>query len=229
LEPTNQWYAIAKIAGIKMCQAYRRQYACGFIAAMPTNLYGPLDNFDLLSSHVVPALLVKAHRTKLAAAPNLQVWGTGTARREFLHIDELADAAVHLMKCYSDEVPVNVGSCVDVTIRELAQVICRVVGFDGELVFDSSKPDAVRRENYSTWVSSTRWAGGRRPCLRKAWRTPIVGICKMSKPCDSCLLRVADVKIISAAAGGAAQREQRTRVQWVLGNLNPCAVIAEML
>jgi GDP-L-fucose synthase len=146
LEPTNQWYAIAKIAGIKMCQAYRRQYGCDFIAAMPTNLYGPGDNFDLHSSHVVPALMVKAHHAKVARAANLQVWGTGTVKREFLHADELADAAVHLMKCYSDEVHVNVGSGVDVTIRELAQIICQVVGFDGELVFDPSKPDGAPRK-----------------------------------------------------------------------------------
>ena len=146
LEPTNQWYAIAKIAGIKMCQAYRRQYGCDFIAAMPTNLYGPGDNFDLQSSHVAPALMVKAHRAKLAKSLNMQVWGSGAVKREFLHVDDLADAAVHLMKCYSDELHVNVGSGVDVTIRELAQVICQVVDFDGELIFDPSKPDGAPRK-----------------------------------------------------------------------------------
>jgi len=146
LEPTSQWYAIAKIAGIKMCQAYRRQYGCDFICAMPTNLYGPGDNFDLQSSHVVPALLVKAHRAKLAGAAKMQVWGSGTAMREFLHVDDLADAAVHLMKVYSSELHVNVGIGEDVSIGELAQVVCRVVGFDGELAFDSSKPDGAPRK-----------------------------------------------------------------------------------
>ena len=146
LEPTNQWYAIAKIAGIKMCQAYRRQYGCDYICAMPTNLYGPGDNFDLQASHVAPALLVKAHHAKLAGASKMQVWGTGTVRREFLHVGDLADAVVHLMKRYSDEMHVNVGSGEDVTIRELAEVVCRVVGFEGELAFDSSKPDGAPRK-----------------------------------------------------------------------------------
>ena len=120
LEPTNQWYAIAKIAGIKLGQAYRRQYGCDFISAMPTNLYGPGDNFDLMQSHVVPALIVKAHDAKLASASHIDVWGTGTVRREFLHVDDAADGMVYLMKNYSDEEIVNLGPGDDVPIRELA-------------------------------------------------------------------------------------------------------------
>ena len=143
LEPTNQWYAIAKIVGLKMCQAYRRQYGCDFICAMPTNLYGPGDNFDLHSSHVAPALLVKAHQARLVGASTLRVWGTGTAKREFLHVDDLADALVHLIKVYSGELHVNVGVGEEVSIRELAQMIRAVVGFGGELEFDSSKPDGA--------------------------------------------------------------------------------------
>jgi len=146
LEPTNQWYAIAKIAGIRMCQAYRRQYGCDFISAMPTNLYGPCDNFDLQSSHVAPALMVKAHQAKVAGADKMEVWGSGKAMREFLHVDDLADGVVHLMKVYSDDSHVNVGTGEDVTIRELAEFICKVVGFDGELAFDASKPDGTPRK-----------------------------------------------------------------------------------
>ena len=146
LEPTNQWYAIAKIAGIKMCQAYRRQYGCDFISAMPTNLYGPGDNFDLQSSHVVPALMVKAHQAKIAGESKMEVWGSGTVKREFLHVDDLADGVVHLMKVYSDEMHVNVGTGEDVTIRELAELICQVVAFEGELTFDAGKPDGAPRK-----------------------------------------------------------------------------------
>ena len=146
LEPTNQWYAIAKIAGIKMCQAYRRQYGCDFISAMPTNLYGPGDNFDLQSSHVVPALMVKAHQAKMAGESKMEVWGSGTVKREFLHVDDLADGVVHLMKVYSDEEHVNVGTGEDVTIRKLAELICQVVAFEGELAFDAGKPDGAPRK-----------------------------------------------------------------------------------
>ncbi|MFT5445139.1 MAG: GDP-L-fucose synthase [Gammaproteobacteria bacterium] len=146
LEPTNQWYAIAKIAGIKMCQAYRRQYGCDFVSAMPTNLYGPGDNFDLQTSHVVPALMAKAHQAQATNAPKMQVWGTGAVKREFLHVDDLADAVVHLMKVYSGDVHVNIGTGQDVTIRELAEIICEVVGYKGELAFDSSKPDGTPRK-----------------------------------------------------------------------------------
>ena len=146
LEPTNEWYAIAKIAGIKLCQAYRRQYGCEFIAAQPTNLYGPGDNYDLESSHVLPALLRKAHEAKLAGAAELVVWGSGSPRREFLHVDDLADAVVHLAKFYSDEEHVNVGSGAEVTIKELAELVCETVGFQGHLRFDVSKPDGTPRK-----------------------------------------------------------------------------------
>jgi GDP-L-fucose synthase len=146
LEPTNEWYAIAKIAGIKMCQAYRRQYGCDYISAMPTNLYGPQDNYDLMSSHVVPALLVKAHQAKLRNAPELEVWGTGTPRREFMYVDDLADALVFLMSNYSGDEHVNVGVGTDVTIKELAETVMRVVDYQGEIRFDSSKPDGTPRK-----------------------------------------------------------------------------------
>jgi len=146
LEPTNEWYAIAKIAGIKLCQAYRRQHDCDFVSGMPTNLYGPGDNFDLASSHVLPALIRKAHEAKLAGAPSIEIWGTGTPRREFLHVDDCADACVFLMKGYSDESHVNIGSGSDVTIRELTQMVCNAVGFSGDIVRDESKPDGTPRK-----------------------------------------------------------------------------------
>ncbi|AMS30281.1 hypothetical protein AEM38_13815 [Hyphomonadaceae bacterium UKL13-1] len=146
LEPTNEWYAIAKIAGIKLCQAYRRQYGCDFIAAQPTNLYGPGDNYDLESSHVLPALLRKAHEAKLRGASELVVWGSGSPRREFLHVDDLADAVVHLAKIYSDEEHVNVGSGAEATIKELAELVCETVGYQGALRFDVSKPDGTPRK-----------------------------------------------------------------------------------
>ena len=144
LEPTNEWYAIAKIAGIKLAQAYRKQHGCDFISAMPTNLYGIGDNFDLNSSHVMPALIRKAHEAKLAGADSITIWGTGTPRREFLNADDCADACVFLMKTYSDFEHVNVGSGEDVTILELAQLVCEVVGFEGEIIADTSKPDGTR-------------------------------------------------------------------------------------
>ena len=146
LEPTNEWYAIAKIAGIKLCQAYRRQYGCDFIAAQPTNLYGPGDNYDLETSHVLPALLRKAHEAKVSGAASLTVWGSGAPRREFLHVDDLADAVVFLAKSYSGEEQVNVGSGEEVTIRQLAQLVCEAVGFDGALTFDASRPDGTPRK-----------------------------------------------------------------------------------
>jgi GDP-L-fucose synthase len=146
LEPTNEWYAIAKIAGIEMCRAYRRQYGCDFISAMPTNLYGPEDNFDLESSHVVPALMAKAHQAKVAGADAITVWGSGRPRRELLYVDDLADALVHLMKAYSDEPHVNVGTGTDVTIDELARTVCEVVGFRGERRYDAGKPDGAPRK-----------------------------------------------------------------------------------
>ena len=146
LEPTNQWYAIAKIAGIKLAQAYRQQHGCDFISAMPTNLYGPGDNFDLRTSHVMPALIRKAHEAKCANADTLEIWGTGTPRREFLHVDDAADACVFLMKEYSENEHVNVGSGTDIAIYELAQMISEVVGFEGGITCDDSKPDGTPRK-----------------------------------------------------------------------------------
>ncbi len=146
LEPTNEWYAIAKIAGIKLCQAYRKQYGCDFVSAMPTNLYGPGDNYDLATSHVIPALIRKAHEAKLRGDPEMTIWGTGTPRREFLHVDDCADALVHLMKFYSAPEHINVGSGHDVTILELARLVCDVVGFKGEIACDRSKPDGTPRK-----------------------------------------------------------------------------------
>jgi GDP-L-fucose synthase len=146
LEPTNEWYAIAKIAGIKMCQAYRRQYGCDFVSAMPTNLYGPGDNFDLLQSHVVPALLAKAHAAKVQRAESLEVWGTGRALREFLYVDDAADGIVFLMQHYSDEPIVNLGTGIETSIAELAELVCRTVGFQGRIRFDASRPDGTPRK-----------------------------------------------------------------------------------
>ncbi len=146
LEETNQWYAIAKIAGIKLCQAYRKQHGADFISAMPTNLYGPGDNFDLASSHVMPALMRKAHEAKLAGAEEIVVWGTGTPRREFLHVDDCADAIVHLAKTYSDETHVNIGSGDDVTILELTRLVAETVGFNGRIAHDLTKPDGTPRK-----------------------------------------------------------------------------------
>jgi GDP-L-fucose synthase len=146
LEPTNQWYAVAKIAGIKQCQAYRRQYGFDAISLMPTNLYGPGDNFSLENSHVLPALIRKFHEAKVAGAESVTVWGTGTPRREFLHVDDLADAVVFLMETYSDEEIVNVGVGEDLSIRELAELIRGTVGFEGDLVFDPRQPDGTPRK-----------------------------------------------------------------------------------
>ena len=146
LESTNEWYAIAKIAGLKMCQAYRRQYGFDAICAMPTNLYGPGDNFNLRSSHVLPALIRKFHEAKEAGALEVEIWGTGTPRREFLHVDDLADACIYLMQKYSDEKPVNIGWGTDVSIAELAAMVARIVGFDGALRFNTSMPDGTPRK-----------------------------------------------------------------------------------
>lgn len=146
LEPTNEWYAIAKIAGIKLVQAYRKQYGRDWISAMPTNLYGPGDNYDLNTSHVLPALLRKFHEAKVNGAPSVTLWGTGTPLREFLHADDLADALVFLLKEYSADDHINVGSGVEVSIRELAETIAEVVGYEAELVFDTTKPDGTPRK-----------------------------------------------------------------------------------
>ncbi len=146
LEPTNQWYAVAKIAGLKMAEAYREQYGFSAISLMPTNLYGPGDNFDLTSSHVLPALLRKFHEAKLTNAPSVSIWGSGTPRREFLHVDDLAAAAVLFMETYDSPEIVNVGTGADVTIRELAELLASITGFQGELAFDSTKPDGTPRK-----------------------------------------------------------------------------------
>lgn len=146
LEPTNEWYAVAKIAGIKMAQAYRRQYGFNTISLMPTNLYGPGDNFDLETSHVIPALIRKFHEAKERGESRVVVWGTGKPRREFLHVDDLADATVFLMQRYDGEAFVNVGVGQDISIRDLAELIREVVGFEGEIRFDTSKPDGTPRK-----------------------------------------------------------------------------------
>ncbi|MDQ2711840.1 MAG: GDP-L-fucose synthase [Acidobacteriota bacterium] len=167
LEPSNEWYAVAKIAGIKLCQAYRAQYNFPAISLMPTNLYGPGDNFDLETSHVLPALIRKFHEARLENRPEVVVWGTGSPRREFLHVDDLASAAVFLMEKYDDPAIVNVGVGEDVTIAELAQIVARTAGFSGKLVFDTSKPDGTPRKLLDVsrlkalgWESSIPLEGG---------------------------------------------------------------------
>ncbi len=143
LEPTNEWYAIAKIAGLKLCQAYRRQYGCDFVSVMPTNLYGPNDNFDLESGHVLAALLAKTDAALKEGRKIVEIWGSGRPRREFLYVDDLADAAVFLMKTWSEEEPINIGAGSDLTILELARLIADIVGFKGRFAFDPSKPDGT--------------------------------------------------------------------------------------
>jgi GDP-L-fucose synthase len=146
LEPTNEPYAVAKIAGIKLCQAYRKQYGCDFISAMPTNLYGPNDNFDLASSHVLPALIRKFHDAKAEGRGEVTIWGTGSPRREFLHVDDLADACLFLMRCYDESEHINVGTGEDLTIRELAEMVRDIVHPGAKLVFDASKPDGTPKK-----------------------------------------------------------------------------------
>jgi GDP-L-fucose synthase len=159
LEPTNDAYAIAKIAGIRLCQAYAQEYGRCFINAMPTNLYGPGDNFDLQSSHVLPALMRKVHEAKLASASEVMVWGTGTPRREFLHVDDLANACRYLIENYDKPEIVNIGCGEDVSIRELAELICEVIGFQGALVFDTTKPDGTPRKLLDvTRLKSMGWS-----------------------------------------------------------------------
>jgi GDP-L-fucose synthase len=150
LEPTNEWYAIAKIAGLKMCQAYRREFGFNAISLMPTNLYGPGDNFDLQNSHVLPALIRRFHEAKLRGDETMTIWGTGTPRREFLHVDDLADAVIYLLKNYDDEPIVNIGWGEDVTIRELAELVMAASGYRGRLAFDPSKPDGTPRKLLDT-------------------------------------------------------------------------------
>lgn len=167
LEPTNAAYAIAKIAGIALCQSYAKQFNARFISAMPTNLYGPGDNFDLQSSHVIPALIRKFHEAKVSSAPSVVVWGTGEPRREFLYVDDLADACVLLMQRYEETAPINIGVGEDIPVAELARLIGRVVGYAGEIRYDSSKPDGTPRKlldvgkiNALGWVATTKlWEG----------------------------------------------------------------------
>jgi GDP-L-fucose synthase len=146
LEPTNEWYAIAEIAGVKMCQAYRRQYGFNAISLMPTNLYGPGDNFDLQESHVLPALIRRFHEAKNRGDDSVTVWGTGTPRREFLHVDDLADAIVYFLRTYDEDSPVNIGWGEDVTVKELAEVVMSAIGYRGRLIFDTTKPDGTPRK-----------------------------------------------------------------------------------
>jgi GDP-L-fucose synthase len=162
LEPTNEWYAIAKIAGIKLCQAYRRQYGCDFISAMPTNLYGPGDNYDLESGHVAAAMQVKVHRAIVTGASHVDIWGTGRPRREFLYVDDLADALVFTMKRYSDEPHLNVGTGTDMSIRGLGMLVAKVAGYKGGFAYDRSKPDGMPRKVMDAsrlkalgWVATT--------------------------------------------------------------------------
>ncbi|MGE0278595.1 MAG: GDP-L-fucose synthase family protein [Nitrospiraceae bacterium] len=158
LEPTNEWYAVAKIAGIKLCQAYRRQHGCNFISAMPTNLYGPNDNFDLNTSHVMPALIRKFHEAKVDGAESVTLWGTGKPLREFLHVDDCAEACLFLMEKYDEEEIVNIGTGADLSILELAEVISEVIGYTGKLTFDSTKPDGTPRKLVDTTkINSLGW------------------------------------------------------------------------
>jgi GDP-L-fucose synthase len=174
LEPTNEWYAVAKIAGIKLCQAYRRQYGCDFISAMPTNLFGLGDRYDLTQGHVVAALIMKIHAAKLERAPAVELWGTGTPLREFLYSEDLADALVFLMKSYSDEPHINVGTGTEITIRQLAEAVAEAVGYSGGFVFDAGKPDGSprklmdnRRIHALGWRAATPLADGMRAAY--AW------------------------------------------------------------
>ena len=170
LEATNQWYAIAKIAGLKMCQAYRRQYGFNAISAMPTNLYGPNDNFDLAGSHVLPALLRKVHEAKVSGADSVEVWGSGTPRREFLHADDFAAACLFLMRNYEDPLWVNVGTGTDLTIAELAQRISQAVGYTGQLHFDRSRPDGTPRKLLDcSRLTALGWSA--RICLEEGLRS----------------------------------------------------------
>ncbi|MEP3889933.1 MAG: GDP-L-fucose synthase [Hellea sp.] len=159
LEPTNAPYAIAKISGVYLCETYRREYGADFISAMPTNLYGPGDNYHPENSHVIPALIRRAHEAKISGVESLSVWGSGTPRREFLNADDCADALVHVMKHYSDAETINIGSGADMTIATLAQTVCDVVGFEGDLVFDTSKPDGTPRKLMSgAKLNELNWA-----------------------------------------------------------------------
>lgn len=173
LEPTNEAYALAKICGIRLCQAYARQYGKNFISAMPTNLYGPNDNFDLQSSHVLPALIRKIHEANVSGASEVEIWGTGTPRREFLHVDDLADGCLFLLRNYNDPEIVNLGCGEDISIREVAELICDVIGFGGNLVFDTTKPDGTPRKLLDmSKMFSLGWRPGisLRDGIADAWR-----------------------------------------------------------
>jgi GDP-L-fucose synthase len=173
LEPTNEWYAIAKIAGVKLCQAYRRQYGCDFISVMPTNLYGPGDRYDAREGHVVAALIMKIHTAKVINSPSLELWGSGTPKREFLYSDDLADACVFVMKNYSSELFLNVGTGREMTILELAEAIAQVVGWNGSFTFDQTKPDGMPRKVLDLsrlaamgWTAPTDFGAGMREAYR---------------------------------------------------------------
>ena len=170
LEPTNEWYAVAKIAGIKMCQAYRRQYGCDFISAMPTNMYGPNDNYDPQNSHVLPALIRKFHEAKISGAPNVTLWGTGSPLREFLYADDLAGACVFLLENYSEENFINVGHGSEITIADLARLVKRLLGYEGDLVFDPKYPDGSPRKLMD---SSRLFALGWRPKIELETGIPL--------------------------------------------------------
>ena len=185
LEPTNEWYAIAKIAGIKLCQAFRRQYGCDFISAMPTNLYGPGDRYDAQDGHVAAALIMKIHAAKSAGSPAVELWGTGTPRREFLYSEDLADACVFVMKNYSGEMFLNVGTGMDMTILELAQSIARVIGWKGSFTLDKSKPDGTPRKVMDVgrlralgWSAPTDFEAG----MKEAYKWYVANAAGVSEP-----------------------------------------------
>jgi GDP-L-fucose synthase len=172
-EPTNQWYTVAKIAGVKLCQAYRQQHGCDFIVAVPANLYGPGDNFDAKAGHVVPGLIMRAHAARVGSAPELSIWGTGRALREFMHVDDCADALIFLMQTYSEPKMINVGTGEEVSIGELARKVCSVVDYAGRLVFDTSKPDGMPRKLLnSSRILNMGWRGriGLDDGLRQTYR-----------------------------------------------------------
>jgi GDP-L-fucose synthase len=185
LEPTNEWYAIAKIAGIKLCQAYRRQYGCDFVSVMPTNLYGPGDNYDAEGGHVVAALIMKIHAAKIANSPTVQLWGSGTPKREFLFSEDLADACVFVMKNYSGEMFLNVGTGHDITILELAQSIAKIVGWQGTFTFDTSKPDGMPRKVLDVsrlralgWTASNDFETG----MKEAYKWYVANVAQSGTP-----------------------------------------------
>src|SRR5208283_4403191 len=183
LEPTNEWYAIAKIAGIKLCQAFRRQYGCDFVSVMPTNLYGPGDRYDARDGHVVAALMMKIHAAKMANSSTVELWGSGTPRREFLFSEDLADACVFVMKNYSDELFLNVGTGRDMTILELAECIAKIVGWKGTFTFDKSKPDGMPRKVMD--VSRLRALGWSAPTdfetgMKEAYRWYVANVAERS-------------------------------------------------